>query len=97
MPCDLLLNVPEVGIEVAALLEQRPQARWMLVLAHGAGAGMRHAFMENLARALADGGVAILGYFNGFPIHQPGRQTGVSFPITCWYRCLHGRLRCGTI
>lgn len=36
-----------------------PPAPWsLLVLAHGAGAGMRHAFMEGIAGALAREGVA---------------------------------------
>src|SRR5436309_12449991 len=42
-------------------LLMRPRgARWLYVLAHGAGAGMRHAFMEAIARALAERGVATL-------------------------------------
>ncbi len=53
---------------------QRPRdARWLLVLAHGAGAGMRHAFMEALARELADVGVATLRY--QFPYMQQGRPS----------------------
>ena len=32
--------------EVSALLMRPDDARWLLVLAHGAGAGMRHAFMD---------------------------------------------------
>jgi uncharacterized protein len=38
--------------EVSALLEIPPNPRHLLVLAHGAGAGMHHPFMENLAAAL---------------------------------------------
>jgi hypothetical protein len=39
----------------------RPRgARWLYVLAHGAGAGMRHAFLEALAVALAARSVATL-------------------------------------
>src|SRR5439155_1316108 len=37
-------------------------ARWLYVLAHGAGAGMRHPFLETIARALAGRGVATLRY-----------------------------------
>jgi predicted alpha/beta-hydrolase family hydrolase len=37
--------------EVSALLEIPPNPRHLLVLAHGAGAGMHHPFMENLAAA----------------------------------------------
>lgn len=42
------------------LLRVPAEARALYVLAHGAGAGMRHAFMEALAAALADEGVATL-------------------------------------
>lgn len=52
---------PEAG-EVSALLVRPAKALRMLALAHGAGAGMRHAFMEALARELADAGVATLRY-----------------------------------
>ncbi len=39
----------------------RPRgARALYVFAHGAGAGMRHAFMEELADALAERGIATL-------------------------------------
>jgi predicted alpha/beta-hydrolase family hydrolase len=42
------------------LLVRPPRARWLYVLAHGAGAGMRHAFMAEIAGALAGAGVATL-------------------------------------
>jgi len=34
--------------DVSAELVRPEGTRWLLVLAHGAGAGMRHAFMENM-------------------------------------------------
>ena len=71
MTRDLVFNVPEAGVEVAALLEQPMRARWLLVLAHGAGAGMRHAFMDKLASELANAGVATLRY--EFPYMQQKR------------------------
>ncbi len=41
----------------------RPPDAWaLLVLAHGAGAGMRHRFMESMAERLARRGVATLRY-----------------------------------
>lgn len=53
-------------------LEVRPRdARAFLVLSHGSGAGMRHAFMEGLARALADRGVATLRW--EFPYMRAGK------------------------
>ncbi|MEW6683030.1 MAG: alpha/beta family hydrolase [Nitrospirota bacterium] len=68
---ELPLRVSEAVGDVAALLERPRDARWLLVLAHGAGAGMRHAFMEALPRELADCGVATLRY--QFPYRQHGR------------------------
>jgi predicted alpha/beta-hydrolase family hydrolase len=42
------------------LLVRPPRARSLYVLAHGAGAGMRHAFLADVAEALAGAGVATL-------------------------------------
>ena len=39
------ITIHAVG-DVSALVEQPPDARYMLVLAHGAGAGMRHRSLE---------------------------------------------------
>jgi predicted alpha/beta-hydrolase family hydrolase len=44
----------------------------MLTLAHGAGAGMRHAFMESIAERLADRRIATWRY--EFPYMQEGRR-----------------------
>jgi len=48
--------------EVSAVLTRPAKAQRLLVLAHGAGAGMHHAFMEALAGELAAAGVATLRY-----------------------------------
>src|SRR6267154_4364211 len=48
--------------EVSALLCRPTKARRLLVLAHGAGAGMSHPFMEKLADELASVQVATLRY-----------------------------------
>lgn len=44
----------------------------LLVLAHGAGAGMRHVFMEDLAQALSRKGIATWRY--EFPYMAQGRR-----------------------
>ncbi len=44
------------------LLVLPPNARVLLVLAHGAGAGMRHPFLETVARGLAEWGIATFRY-----------------------------------
>jgi predicted alpha/beta-hydrolase family hydrolase len=47
---------------VSGLLLRPANARALLVLAHGAGAGMRHKFMDEIARKLAIFGLATLRY-----------------------------------
>ncbi len=59
--------------EVSALLSRPAKARRLLVLAHGAGAGMSHPFMENLADALASVGVATFRY--QFPYMEQRRRV----------------------
>jgi uncharacterized protein len=49
-------------IHVSGLLQTPPQARACCVLAHGAGAGMRHPFMAAVAAGLEQRGVATLRY-----------------------------------
>jgi len=57
---------------VSTLLLRPPRARALLVLAHGAGAGMRHPFMEAMAEALARRRLATLRY--AFPYAEAGRR-----------------------
>jgi predicted alpha/beta-hydrolase family hydrolase len=57
---------------VSALLDAPPDARAALVLAHGAGAGMDHAFMAGLAHALAARDVAVLRF--QFPYMERGSK-----------------------
>jgi hypothetical protein len=59
--------------EVSALLCRTAKARRLLVLAHGAGAGMSHPFMEKLAGELADRDVATLRY--QFPYIEERRRV----------------------
>ncbi len=50
------------GSPVSGLLLRPDGARLLYVLAHGAGAGMRHPFLESIAQRLADRSVATLRY-----------------------------------
>jgi uncharacterized protein len=59
-------------IEVSALLVSSPRPHTLYVFAHGAGAGMRHAFMEAMAQRLAARGVATLRY--QFPYVEKGSR-----------------------
>jgi predicted alpha/beta-hydrolase family hydrolase len=61
------------GGEVSALLSRPKNARRLLVLAHGAGAGMSHPFMEKLAGELAGAGVATFRYH--FPYMEARRRV----------------------
>jgi predicted alpha/beta-hydrolase family hydrolase len=55
---------------VSALLQQPTSPRALLVLAHGAGAGMTHPFMASLAATLAARAIATLRY--QFPFMEAG-------------------------
>jgi uncharacterized protein len=57
---------------VSGLLQDPGRARALCVLAHGAGAGMRHAFMAAVAAGLAERGVASLRY--QFPYMERGAK-----------------------
>jgi predicted alpha/beta-hydrolase family hydrolase len=57
---------------VSALLMRPQDARACYVLAHGAGAGMRHASMEAIAAGLAERGIATLRY--QFPYMEKGSK-----------------------
>ena len=54
-------------------------ARWLLVLAHGAGAGMTHPFLEALAASLAARGVASFRY--QFPYMERGSRRPDPAPL----------------
>lgn len=58
--------------DVEAVLLRPDDAKWVLVLAHGAGAGMHHPFMERLTSELAGCGVATFRY--QFPYMQQRRK-----------------------
>ncbi len=66
------LRIDVDGDPVSALLLTPPAARAGYVFAHGAGAGMTHAFMAACADELADRGVATLRY--QFPYMERGSR-----------------------
>lgn len=68
----LTVRVSESAGDVEALLLRPDDANWLLVFAHGAGAGMHHPFMEHLAGQLAGCSVATLRYH--FPYMQHRRK-----------------------
>lgn len=58
--------------EVSAILLRPAQASSLLVLGHGAGAGMTHPFLESLARKLGERRMATLRY--QFPYMEQGKR-----------------------
>jgi predicted alpha/beta-hydrolase family hydrolase len=62
----------EPGREVSALLLAPKNAKFLLVLAHGAGAPMTHPFLQNLAESLASGNIATFRY--NFPYMEERRH-----------------------
>jgi predicted alpha/beta-hydrolase family hydrolase len=69
---ELRIHVGDAVGSVSGLL-LRPADAWALyVLAHGAGAGMRHRFMDDIATALAKRGIATLRY--QFPYFEAGSR-----------------------
>ena len=57
---------------VSALLMRPDEARWLLVFGHGAGAGMRHRFMQGISARLAATRVATFRY--QFPYMEAGSR-----------------------
>ena len=75
MPPDLESTELEIqigDISVGGLLLRPPAATALYLFAHGAGAGMRHPFMEAASRALAERRIATLRY--EFPYMAAGRR-----------------------
>lgn len=70
---ELKFEIGSAG-SVSALLTRPTNARACNVLAHGAGAGMRHAAMEAIAAGLAGRGIATLRY------HFPHMEKGSKRP-----------------
>ncbi|MGH6771086.1 MAG: alpha/beta hydrolase family protein [Xanthobacteraceae bacterium] len=69
---ELVTIVVDDAVRVSGLL-QAPKGAWAgYVLAHGAGAGMTHAFMAEVAAELAERGIATLRY--QFPYMEKGSK-----------------------
>ncbi|WP_298715223.1 alpha/beta fold hydrolase [Chitinophaga sp.] len=62
---------PEIG-SVTAIYMSPPKPSCILTLAHGAGAGMQHVFMETLAESLSKAGIATLRF--NFPFTEQQKK-----------------------
>ncbi len=65
--------------QVSALLQAPDPARLLYVFAHGAGAGMEHPFMADMATVLEERGVATFRF--NFPYIEAGRRAPNPHPI----------------
>ncbi len=59
--------------EVSAILMNPEDAEYLLVLSHGAGAGMSHPFMEKMSNKLAEEKVGVFRY--QFPYFENGKRS----------------------
>jgi predicted alpha/beta-hydrolase family hydrolase len=76
---DILFAAGEKAGPVSGLLMRPSDAQVCLVLAHGAGAGMRHQFMDVVSKKLAELGVATLRY--QFPYMEKRVKRPDSQPV----------------
>lgn len=81
---DFKLTIDEQAPTVDATLVRPARAAAILVLAHGAGAGYRHAHLQQITDALAAVGVATLRF--NFPYMQAGkpRTDNLATCIQCF-------------
>ena len=79
MEQELYFTVGKSERRVSALVVRPENARWLMALAHGAGAGIRHPFMAGLAMSLAARGIASFRY--QFPYMEEGRRSPDPQPV----------------
>ncbi len=72
MSKEVRISVEGTSITVSGLHLRPRDERALYVLAHGAGVGMRHPFLESLARGLAGRGIGTLRY--QFPYMEEGKR-----------------------
>lgn len=65
--------------KVSAVFLRPEKARWLMVFAHGAGAGIGHEFMTGMALHLAERGIASFRY--QFPYREQGKRAPDPQPI----------------
>ncbi len=76
---NIIFSASKSSGEVSGKLLIPSKAKFVLVFAHGAGAGMEHPFMENVSSYLADEGVATLRF--NFPFTEKKKKSPDPAPI----------------
>ncbi len=75
----LSINVSKSIGDVSALLYRPAETQFILVFAHGAGAGIYNKFMEQVSLSLAELGVATLRF--NFPYMEKGKKVPDTKPV----------------
>jgi predicted alpha/beta-hydrolase family hydrolase len=75
----LTIKVSDSIGSVSALVAEPKKTEAMIVLAHGAGAGMHHQFMETLSSQLADVSIGTLRF--NFPFTENGKKRPDPAPV----------------
>ncbi|MGH3652373.1 alpha/beta hydrolase family protein [Glutamicibacter sp.] len=79
------LSIPYEDIELSALWDRAENAKAVVVLAHGSGAGKDHDFMAGFALAAADLGASVLRF--NFPYMDAGKKFPDKAPaaVAVWH------------
>src|SRR5204862_210332 len=87
-PSDLRVPLEAGAATTALVYASAGNAPAALVLAHGAGAGQRSAFMVDFARALCDGGVDVVTFKlpRKDPAVQADAYAAIQRTIVAWVR-----------
>ncbi|MDQ3022020.1 MAG: dienelactone hydrolase family protein [Bacteroidota bacterium] len=75
----LRINISKSIGDVSALLYSQGNTEYLLVFAHGAGAGMNNKFMEQVSLSLAEKGIATLRF--NFPYMEKGKKMPDTKPV----------------
>ncbi|MEO8665229.1 MAG: alpha/beta family hydrolase [Ignavibacteria bacterium] len=75
----LRINVSKTIGDVSAIFYSPAKAKYILVFAHGAGAGMNNKFMEQVSVDLAELGIATLRF--NFPYMENGKKVPDRKPV----------------
>ncbi len=68
----IVINIPEIDEKVSGIVSIPNDTFCVMALAHGAGAGMEHRFMESLSDALNNVGIGTLRF--NFPYKEKGKN-----------------------
>ena len=73
------IKISESIGSVSALIVEPKKAKAMMILAHGAGAGMRHQFMEELSAQLSEASIGTMRF--NFPFTENAKKRPDPAPV----------------